>query len=178
VFGEVTWHMTDNLNLTVGGRYFSRENDNFYVVNHPGGIGAEFGSNGEPDTGGNRESRDERLANDGKPLANSGKDDEFIPKVSLSWGMTDDTMLYGLYTRGKRPGGVNRSRGDPFFPNAYNADIMDNYEMGYKSSFAEGRGRFNVTAYYMPAAPTRFRTSVDSPGNRLLATPVKRILPG
>ena len=149
VFGEVSWHMTDNLNLTLGGRFFSRENTNLYIVNHPGGIGATFGSNGEPDTGGGRESRNERLANGGLPLGNSGKDEEFIPKISLSWSVTDDSMLYGLYTRGKRPGGVNRSRGDPFFPNAYNADIMDNYETGFKSSFANGRGRFNATAYYM-----------------------------
>jgi outer membrane receptor protein involved in Fe transport len=26
---------------------------------------------------------------------------------------------------------------------------MNNYEMGYKSSFADGKGRFNVTGYYM-----------------------------
>jgi outer membrane receptor protein involved in Fe transport len=26
---------------------------------------------------------------------------------------------------------------------------MDNYEVGYKSNFAQGRGRFNVTAYHM-----------------------------
>jgi outer membrane receptor protein involved in Fe transport len=58
-------------------------------------------------------------------------------------------MIYGLYTKGYRPGGVNRSRGDPFFPNAYGPDIMENREIGYKSSFADGRGRLNIIGYDM-----------------------------
>lgn len=147
-FGELTWHMTDNLNLTVGGRVFERTNTNFYAVNHPGGLGATFGGNGEPDIA-DPDIRAQRLANNGFPVGREGKDEEFIPKVSLSWGLTDNAMVYGLYTRGKRPGGVNRSRGAPFFPNAYNADIMDNYEMGWKSTFGDGRGRLNATLYHM-----------------------------
>ena len=31
IFGEVTWHINDELNLTVGGRYFERSNENFCV---------------------------------------------------------------------------------------------------------------------------------------------------
>ena len=58
-------------------------------------------------------------------------------------------MLYGLYTRGKRPGGVNRSRGQPFFPRNYESDLMDNYELGYRSMFADGNGRLNATLYHM-----------------------------
>ena len=58
-------------------------------------------------------------------------------------------MIYGLYTKGYRPGGVNRSRGDPFFPNAYGHDIMANREIGYKSSFAQGRGRLTIIGYDM-----------------------------
>jgi outer membrane receptor protein involved in Fe transport len=61
----------------------------------------------------------------------------------------DEKMVYGLYTQGKRPGGVNRTRGEPFFPSNYESDLMDNYEIGYKSMFGQGKGRFNVTAYHM-----------------------------
>ena len=160
VFGEISWHMTDSLNLTLGGRYFERDSKNYYIVNHPGGSAPTggFGTNGEPDffdgedwpLAGSSPSRQARLAAGlDNPIARLGEDKEFIPKISLSWGMTDDVMMYGLYTQGKRPGGVNRSRGQPAFPNQYSADIMDNYEMGYKSNFGDGRGRFNVTAYYM-----------------------------
>ena len=94
-------------------------------------------------------SRQYRLANDGNPEDHSATETEFIPKVALAWSLSDDNMVYGLYTRGIRPGGINRSRGDPFFSNSYTSDLMDNYEIGYRSSFGEGRGRFNVTGYHM-----------------------------
>lgn len=143
IFGEVSWHINDQMDLTVGGRYFERENTGYYFVNHPGG--PSFA--GEPDT--TSGDRDYRLANGGRPEGRTGNEEQFIPKVSLSYALDDDKMLYGLYTRGMRQGGVNRSRGDPFFGNTYESDIMDNYELGYKSTFADGRGRFNVTAYRM-----------------------------
>jgi outer membrane receptor protein involved in Fe transport len=145
IFGEVTWHISDELNLTVGGRYFDRSNENFYFVNHPGGT--HF-NEGEPDTA-TPDIRAFRVANDLKPFGRKGEEDKFIPKVSLSYAIGDDKMVYGLYTQGARQGGVNRTRGQPFFANNYESDLMNNYEMGYKSNFADGRGRFNVTAYYM-----------------------------
>jgi len=143
VFGEVSWHITDDWELTVGGRYFERSNVGYYFVNHPGGPNYA----GEPDnTSGDREYR---LANNGRPAGRKGEENQFIPKVSLSYNLDDNKMVYGLYTRGVRQGGVNRSRGEPFFPNTYDSDIMDNYEIGYKSTFGEGRGRFNFTVYNM-----------------------------
>lgn len=150
VFGEVTWHINDSVDLTVGGRYFERSNTNYYLVNHPGGP-APGGSGlpaGEPDILA-ADARLQRLANNGKPFGRKGKEDQSIPKVSLSWALDDSRMIYGLYTRGLRQGGVNRSRGVPFFPNNYDSDIMDNYELGFKSTFNEGRGRFNITVYDM-----------------------------
>ena len=53
--------------------------------------------------------------------------------------------MYGLYTEGVRQGGMNRSRGEPFFPNNYDSDLMKNYEVGYRSSFADGKGRLNLS---------------------------------
>ena len=150
VFGEVSWHISDTIDLTLGGRYFERSNTNWYLVNHPGGPNPS-GSGlpvGEPDILA-ADSRQQRLANGGAPLGRKGEEDQFIPKVSLRYSVDDNKMLYGLYTRGVRQGGVNRSRGVPFFPNNYDSDIMDNYEIGYKSTFGEGKGRLNITAYNM-----------------------------
>jgi len=143
VFGEATWHINDQWDLTIGGRYFDRTNTQFYHVNHPGG----FGNVGEPDPW-DAEARAYILAN-GEPKGRKGQDKEFIPKVSLSYSFGDNQMAYGLYTQGKRPGGINRTRGAPFFPANYESDLMSNYEIGYKSLFAQGAGRFNTTIYHM-----------------------------
>jgi iron complex outermembrane receptor protein len=144
VFGEMTWHMNDSWDLTVGGRYFERSNTNFYRVDHPGDIGL----NGEPDTAA-PDKREYRLANNNQAPERRSDESEFIPKVALRWTLSDEHMVYGLFTQGTRPGGVNRSRGEPFFPKEYASDLMDNYEMGYRSSFGDGRGRFNATFYHM-----------------------------
>ena len=150
VFGEATWHINDAVDLTLGGRYFERSNTNYYLVNHPGSAPLAGSSvpTGEPDILA-PEDRQQLLANGGLPLGRKGSEDQVIPKISLSWALDDSKMVYGLYTRGVRQGGINRSRGVPFFPTSYQSDIMDNYEMGFKSTFNEGRGRFNVTAYNM-----------------------------
>jgi len=144
LFGELTWHINDEFDLTVGGRYFERTNNNKYLVDHPG----DLGLNGEPDVG-DPESRQYRLANNGQPEDHEKSEEKFIPKVALNWAFSDDQSVYGLFTRGARPGGVNRSRGQPFFPIGYESDLMDNYEFGYRSTFGGGQGRFNVTAYHM-----------------------------
>lgn len=131
VFGEVTWHVSDQLDATVGGRYYDRSNTNFYFVNGPG---------------------DFSMPPFVPPEGRKGTDKEFIPKISVNYSFDagrDARMVYGLYTRGKRPGGINRQRGEPFFPANYVSDLMDNYEMGYKSTFGSGVGRFNLTAYHM-----------------------------
>lgn len=144
LFGEFTWHLNDNWDLTLGGRYFDRSNTNFYRVDHPGGLNLM----GEPDTG-DPATRAYRLANNNQAPANKGTDEEFIPKVALSYTLDSGDMVYGLYTRGTRPGGVNRSRGQPFFSTVYDSDTMDNYEAGYRSTFSDGRGRLNFTAFHM-----------------------------
>jgi len=158
VFGEVTWHATDKIDVTVGARSFDRTNTQRYIVNHPGAdtlMGAAKNVAGYPD-GAVPETQAYRFTQQALGFTGvdttkgrTGNDKEFIPKISVKYQLNDEAMIYGLYTKGYRPGGVNRSRGDPFFPNAYGPDIMENREIGYKSSFAEGRGRFNIIGYDM-----------------------------
>ena len=159
LFGEVTWHLNDNWDLTVGGRYFDRSNTNFYRVNHPGGLGPV----GEADLQ-DPATRNFRRANGDRAPANKGSEEEFIPKVALRYTVDDNNMLYGLYTRGTRPGGVNRSRGQPFFSTTYDSDIMDNYEAGWRSSFGDGRGRFNATLFHMEWSDYQLQLTDPSSG--------------
>ncbi|MBT4522632.1 MAG: TonB-dependent receptor [Halieaceae bacterium] len=129
VFGEVVWHATEKMDITFGGRYFDRENVNLYFVERPNSRTLPEYADGVSE--------------------HKGDETEFAPKISVSYNFTDDVMAYGLYTVGYRPGGTNRSRGQPFFPNNYTADEMVNYEIGIRSTIMDGAGRFNATAYYM-----------------------------
>ncbi len=141
IFGEMTWHINDSWDLTAGGRYFDRSSSLEYWSNSPG---RKYHNEG-------RFTSDEeyREANDGYPPTQLSEDTQFIPKIAASYKPNDDTMMYALYTEGVRQGGANRGRGDPFFPKSFESDLMKNHEVGYRSSFAEGRGRLNLTFYHM-----------------------------
>jgi len=143
IFGEFTWHINDSWDLTLGGRYFDRSNDSRYWVNRPGRLYANEGAYFND--------IEYREAHDGEPQPKFGDETQFVPKVSLAYhfGKDRDKMVYALYSEGVRQGGINRSRGEPFFPFAYDSDLMKNYELGYKSSFADGKGRLNLTYYHM-----------------------------
>ena len=58
---------------------------------------------------------------------------EFQPKVQLSYDLTDATLVYATYSTGFRPGGVNPTDVVQF--DTYASETLDNYEIGFKSSF-------------------------------------------
>jgi iron complex outermembrane receptor protein len=151
VFGEVTWHMNERTDVTLGMRYFDRENSTDYFEEHPTGVL-------DPDP---------NFANG--ITQQFGQDDEFVPKVSVSYDLNDDTMVYGLWTIGYRPGGSNRQRGTPTLPKQYNPDKMTNYEVGYKGTFADNTASVNIAVYRMAWEDYQFEL-VD-PSNGFSACP-------
>ena len=131
VFGEINYRFNENMELTVGGRYFDREADKAYWVENPKGA----------------------LTADGilpKNKRDNPSSSDFVPKVSIKYNFSDDTMAYILYSEGYRPGGVNRGRSSaPIYPDKYDADYLDNYEVGVKTTLADGRVRLNATYFTM-----------------------------
>jgi len=83
----------------------------------------------------------------------------FKSRVSLQWKPDKDTLFYGTFSQGFRPGGFSRSARDkapdangvPQYktPLAYSPDELTNYEVGAKKDFLEHRLQVNVSAYYM-----------------------------
>jgi len=75
----------------------------------------------------------------GKVRARRAKDDGFIHRLNLTWKVDPDHMLYATWSRGFRPGGINR-RGslDPYQP-----DYLTNYEVGWKTSWFDHKVRWN-----------------------------------
>ena len=130
VFGEFTYTWMDQLSLTVGGRYFDQDMDRHYEVDK-----AFISADIFPDT-----------------TDPQGGDSDFVPKVSLSWNVDDNKMIYGLYSEGFRAGGANRNRVPEeltILPLVYGPDKLKNYELGGKTRWLDDRLQVNATAFYM-----------------------------
>ena len=149
-FGESTWHITDQLHLTLGARWFHRKNSTIYASSQP------------------------NLLNEARTSAvtQEGSDKDFIPKVSLAYDITDDNMVYALYTKGFRPGGTNRSKGNLdnlVFPTIYRGDVVTNYEFGSKNRFFDNMVQLNLTYYYMKWDD--FQLQMVDPSSQACETP-------
>ena len=154
----------DRLTLTGGGRYYKFKNTlvGFYGYGPAGGgFGSSTGQNscfGGPNgpvlvAGGPCTDFYDLDAN-GKPVPKKAEGDGFIHKLSLSYKFDRDHLLYGTWSRGFRPGGLNRAAGaGPYAP-----DFLTNYEVGSKNSFFDRKLRANVTAFWEEWKGTQLAT--------------------
>ena len=71
------------------------------------------------------------------------KESDSVYRVNVSWDATDTAMLYATWSEGYRPGGVQRN---PVFTN-YASDFLTNYELGWKTRFADDRLQFNGAVF-------------------------------
>jgi len=82
------------------------------------------------------------------------KDDwnAFLPKVSYSWHLSDDQMVYASWALAKKAGGFNVvTLVGNVLPEerTYDPEKSDNWEIGLKSTWADGRVQTTVAAYYI-----------------------------
>jgi iron complex outermembrane receptor protein len=139
LFGEVAWDINKKLTLTVGARAFRSENSlkGFFGF----GLNNPYGSS----TGENKCFAPADVA--GAPCTNLDKsvsESGATYKANLTYHVDDDKMIYGTYSEGFRPGGINR-RGD--LP-PYQSDFIKNYEFGWKTLWADHTLKFNGDVYY------------------------------
>lgn len=115
LFGEATWHFTDQWKATVGGRYFETQ------------LSTNIAQSG-PLIGGSTQSE------------GRSREQGFSPKASLTWSPDDDLLVYGLVSKGFRFGGPNLAV-DPDFaiPAEFESDSLINYELGVRSNFDRRR---------------------------------------
>lgn len=131
VFGEIYYSITDDLNLTVGYRYFDTK------TNLQGFTGTIWWPNCCYAFNGTRPP-------DNVDSTFSGSDG--TGKINLAYNISDEIMIYGTWAEGYRPGGVNRS---PGVGETYDPDFLTSYEFGWKTEWADGSLRFNGSIYHM-----------------------------
>lgn len=139
VFGELSYELTPKLTATAGLRFFKARNTlaGFYGL-----------SQGVADIAGVTTGEASCFAPgiNGAPCTNLDKEveeDGHTPKLNLTYRFDDDRMIYATWARGFRPGGVNRRGTAP----PYKSDLLTSYEIGWKTSWADNRVRFNGAVF-------------------------------
>ena len=137
-FVQADWDITSQWTLTGGYRYYKYDNSlqGFFgyaatYSSHTGQAACFPGAEGLPST------RYAPCTNLNTTVSDSGS----VPKVTLTYKPTSDVLLYATYSKGFRPGGVNRVAGPQGVP--YQADFLKNYEIGWKTTWFNHRLRWN-----------------------------------
>ena len=135
VFGEFSYDILSNLTANAGIRYFRYDNtlQGFY------GFNSTYSS-----TEGIATCFTPFVPFHGAPcqdLNGRTSDSGTSPKLNLTYKIDKDHMIYVTYSKGFRPGGVNRNGGGTLPP--YKPDFLTNYEFGWKTAWDENRLRFN-----------------------------------
>ena len=72
---------------------------------------------------------------DGELKPVRAKDHGFTHRLNAQWKPQENLMFYATWSRGFRPGGINRRNDVP----PYDADFLTNYEIGWKTTFGPWR---------------------------------------
>jgi len=155
VFGNVDFDLTSRVEMSLAMRYDRDEREN--TTRTP----AEFIP--VPLLG---------LAQPGQVRKNTW--DEWQPKITLRFKPTEDSMLFGGYSRGFRSGGFNQTgvgaAGIAGIGDLFDAETASTYEIGAKAEFLDRRLSASVNAYYTRAEGSYFfvfdpNTSTQNLGN-------------
>jgi outer membrane receptor protein involved in Fe transport len=79
---------------------------------------------------------------DGELKPVRAKDHGFTHRLNAQWKPQENLMFYATWSRGFRPGGINRRVDVP----PYDADFLTNYELGWKTTF--GPLRWNGAIFH------------------------------
>lgn len=175
-FGELAYQITDEWQVTVGGRYYDydlqvSDIQAQFPLFDPSFVIPAFDT--WKDTPFEPEFRQQ--------------DNGWLFKVNTSYKITDDFMVYGTVSQGYRIGGHNGvSQCTEFDPNAgqgscalapgqqygpnqfadadyderfYGPDKTTNYELGFKSTLADGAATFNAALFYVKWAGPQLTSS-------------------
>ncbi|PQM28887.1 TonB-dependent receptor [Sphingopyxis lindanitolerans] len=155
VFGDFTYDFTDQLSLSVGGRYTNDHRGAFvYKATRITGLSPEFGGTLDPIA----------IA-----IATNFRGDrtfkEFTPRASLSFKPDANNMVYASYSKGFKGGGFDPrgsgtsapSSNPPAAPSyddifnflAFDPEKVDSYEIGYKGSLLDRRLTLSLAGFYM-----------------------------
>ena len=149
LFGEVYFDISDKLKITGGLRYnndkkFGRARSTLASFLVPYGSRQAFSSpfvgsyDADPGRAGNQLFQERTV-----------KFNEITGRVVLDYQINDDSLVYASFSRGYKSGGINPPLQPIFAVNeSFNPEFVNSFEIGSKNTFANGKFRFNLTAFY------------------------------
>lgn len=138
-FAQATWDITSQWSLNGGLRYFTYDN----TLNGFFGYSKAYSPSGS--------GQSHCFAPASTPYApctdlnNRVTSSGNVPRLNLTYKITPDKMLYATFSKGFRPGGVNRTAEAGIGP--YQADYLKNYEIGWKTQWFDHRLRWNGSIF-------------------------------
>ena len=136
-FGQLTYSLSEQFDLTLGYRYSDNEKDYFYQICND--TGTDVGI--------------ENCIDD--PVQRTGQMavQESNVNVTLGWNVSESVYAYASFADGFRDGGFparfnTRSTLIPDPMPYFNPEYVDTYEMGVKADWADGRLRTNFAMFY------------------------------
>jgi iron complex outermembrane receptor protein len=159
LFADVTYDITDQWAVSVGGRYTEDERTADVFRATYLGIGSPFFGNDAA-----------RLLAVSSDFKASRTYDDFSPRLNLSYELNDDVLFYAGYSQGWKAGSFD-PRGANFLTpeveKGFDPETLDSYEAGMKATWAGGRLRTNVALFYSDYQDMQIPGSVgvDSDGD-------------
>ena len=150
-FAAINWSLTPELTLNLGGRYTSEDKE-IDIQTLAMCVGQSFSK---------------------CPTARNNLDGDwsnFSPKVGFTYSFSDDTIAYASATRGYRSGNFNGRAGTLAQVGPVDEETVTAYEVGLKSTFANGRARINAAYFFSDYEDIQRTVLVPVEGN-----PVQRL---
>ncbi len=155
LFGQVEYEFADNWTVIAGLRWTDEEKTLDYQNIDSSGITATVPV---PPISPTRPTLDYMLLFNQSSAGDLAKQDEdyVTGKLQLNWAATDDVLLYGSYSRGKKSAGFNNGFMDttqvfgenplPTIP--FDSETLDAFELGVKSTILSDTTRLNAAVFY------------------------------
>ena len=146
IFGELTYRVTDEWQITAGARSFDLQTETNTCIVFP----VYFAEIGEPGWAGTAlpVSQDDHCSTGG------GDNSDTFFKLNTSYDLDEDKMLYFTWAEGFRRGGANGipAGGQVAFSDnykSYDPDTVTNWEWGAKTTWLDNRLQINGALYYI-----------------------------
>ena len=166
LFGEANWDVTHTITLTGGLRFYKFDNTLYGFAGFGPFLNPAFSHTGEsrclpvdPVTGlhvpgvpfaSGTSGLDipcynvADLDSNGQAVPRRSKGTGHIHRLNAQWKPQQNLMFYVTWSKGFRPGGINRQPETP----AYAPDFLTNYEAGWKTTFGGSRVTWNGAIFH------------------------------